>query len=218
MSCERNSFKSFVVITVLLVSYIGVTCVFYDLDRQRRDRAQLKKLDTGAYDISLLSSEGREAFRAITHKLTSIGVRRPTHLAAVIAYESEKRGFDPLFVAAVIYRESTFNTRAVSNRGARGLMQLLPSTAKYIAKKENLEWKGAEALFHPAYNIRLGIAYLQYLESGFDGKARLVLMAYNWGPGNLKGALAKNVSPFKSVRSYADKVLGTYQDLRDFIV
>ncbi|MCB0337769.1 MAG: lytic transglycosylase domain-containing protein [Bdellovibrionales bacterium] len=215
---KKNPFKSFLVVTVLLVSYVGVTCVFYDLDSQRKDRVQLRQLDTGAYDVSSLSSSNRKAFKVISNKLSHTKIARPDLLAAIITFESEARGVDPLFVTAIIFRESTFNHKAVSKVGARGLMQLLPTTARYIAQKEGLEWKGADALFQPAYNIRLGIAYLQYLQNGFNNKPRLALMAYNWGPGNLKGALAKNISPYTSVKNYAEKVMVTYESLKGFVL
>lgn len=131
-------------------------------------------------------------------------------LAYAIVIESERAGYDPLFVAAVINSESTFRKNARSPVGARGLMQLLPATGKYIASKKRLAWKGTGSLSEPHTNIRLGIAYLQYLERKFKGNRKQMLIAYNWGPGSLSKSLKRGGTPPSSTIKYANTIMSNH--------
>lgn len=128
-------------------------------------------------------------------------------MTKVIIRESAQAGYDPFFIVSIILSESTFRPQVVSNKGAIGLMQLLPSTAQYIAKKERINWLGTSSLYTYEYNIRLGIRYVQYLENMFNGNKRLALMAYNWGPGNVQKALRGSTSVLPQVQQYAQKIL-----------
>ncbi len=85
-------------------------------------------------------------------------------------------------VLAVIRQESVFYERAVSSAGARGLMQLMPATAKGLSKRLGLPYDRARLLDEPEYNVQLGRAYLRELMAEFDGYYPLVLAAYNAGP------------------------------------
>ena len=135
-------------------------------------------------------------------------------IALAIVVESFKANYDPLFVAAVIRSESAFNRFAESNQGAHGLMQILPSTAKYISDQHDLEWTGSHRLKDVDYNIRLGIAYLQYLEKMFKGNKEHALIAYNWGPANLASALKKGAKIPTPPVHYARKILNSSQQWR----
>ena len=110
-------------------------------------------------------------------------------LAISIVTESFRANYDPLFVASVVRSESTFNRHAHSYAGAKGLMQILPGTGKYISAKNQIDWHGELKLNDPSYNLQLGIAYLKELEKKFEGNRERMLIAYNWGPGNLWKAL-----------------------------
>ncbi len=132
-------------------------------------------------------------------------------VANSIVTESLRANYDPLLVTAIVKSESTFKPKAKSNRGALGLMQVRPSTAKYISRIGNIEWLGKEELTNPEYNIKLGIAYLKYLEEKFDGDKKLALIAYNWGPGNLNKALLGKRKIPKSTIHYAEKILANHQ-------
>ncbi|MEZ4752988.1 MAG: lytic transglycosylase domain-containing protein [Bdellovibrionota bacterium] len=133
-------------------------------------------------------------------------------LAKHIVDEARAGGYDPLFIASVVKAESTFNPMARSNRGALGLMQILPDTGKYISGKiSQVNWNGIQALTKPGYNLKLGIGYLKYLEKYFGNNREHVLIAYNWGPANLKRALKANGSIAKGPKAYADKILSTYK-------
>lgn len=98
---------------------------------------------------------------------------------------SEIVGIDPAFAIDLIERESSFNPAAVSNKGAIGLMQLLPSTARWLAEKEGLPWRGIEALFDPVTNVRFGTIYLAYLSSQFRDE-ELLRAAYQQGPARVR--------------------------------
>lgn len=109
-----------------------------------------------------------------------------------------RHDLDPLLMAAVVETESSFNPRAISHRGATGLMQVLPSTAA-------LE---QEALLDPETNLEQGALYLRRLLRRYDGDLELALAAYNAGPGNVRRY--GGVPPFKETQRYVDKVLGRY--------
>lgn len=131
-------------------------------------------------------------------------------LAISIVTESYKANYDPLFVASVVRSESTFNRHAESQAGALGLMQILPGTGRYISAKYQINWHGDIKLSDPSYNIQLGIAYLKELEKKFDGNREKVLIAYNWGPGNLWKALKGEKRIPGSSKEYAKNILARH--------
>lgn len=133
------------------------------------------------------------------------------HLAESIVLESIKANYDPLFVAAVIKSESTFNRQAVSKVGAKGLMQIMPDTGKYISTRNSFPWRGAQKLSDASYNIQLGIAYLKQLDNFFRGNREHVLMAYNWGPGNVVNALKNKGEIPESTVKYARNIISTHR-------
>ncbi len=117
---------------------------------------------------------------------TKYDISNPEELAFKIISESYIANEDPFFVAAMVFSESSFRTHARSKVGARGLMQIMPKTGEYIARKINYQWKGLHTLDNPTVNLRLGISYIQYLKKMFSGNTNKMLIAYNWGPNNVK--------------------------------
>jgi soluble lytic murein transglycosylase-like protein len=118
-----------------------------------------------------------------------------------IIYEMAGRhAVNPYLVAALVQVESAFNPRAVSRKGARGLMQLLPATARRFG----LSKKGD--LFDPAKNLEAGIRYLKWLSDRFSGDAARVLAAYNAG----EGAVDRfgGVPPYRETRNYVTRIFG----------
>lgn len=88
-------------------------------------------------------------------------------------------------VHALVRQESRYDTEAVSSAGARGLMQLMPGTAKEVAKKAGLSHQTAWLTSKPAHNVTLGTRYLEKLLSRYDGNYAMALAAYNAGPGRV---------------------------------
>lgn len=132
-------------------------------------------------------------------------------IAEAIVRVSYEHNYDPLLVTAVIEAESTFNRFAQSHKGAVGLMQLLPSTGKYISGKASRSWDGSGRLTEADYNIRLGVAYLQYLEKMFRGDRELALVAYNWGPGKVLEVNRNRAMIPSGPRSYAKKIMKNHK-------
>jgi hypothetical protein len=117
-------------------------------------------------------------------------------LQAAIVHEVE-----PALIKAVILAESNYNPNAVSKRGARGLMQLMPKTAAAL---------GVTDLFDPEDNINGGVKYLRQLLDRFDNDVRLALAAYNAGSRHVRNY--NGVPPFRATRLYIKKVF-KYQAL-----
>lgn len=101
-----------------------------------------------------------------------------------IKRQAELNHIDPFVVAGLIRQESVFNPKALSRANARGLMQLLPSTGRLVAKTSGLGAVGAADLYNPSTNITLGTAYLSQQLSKF-GRVELAAAAYNAGPGRV---------------------------------
>jgi hypothetical protein len=132
-------------------------------------------------------------------------------LAEAIVSEAKREEYDPLFVAAVIKSESTFNTMARSHKGAQGLMQLMPKTGAWMADKSDI---ARGNLTDPGYNLKLGIKYLKELEKGYNGDRVFTLIAYNWGPGRVDSATdgRRRIPP--EVVTYAVKIMNDYRRWR----
>ncbi len=119
----------------------------------------------------------------------------------MIRKTSERYGVDHALVKAVIKAESNFDPLAVSRTGAKGLMQLMPGTAKAL---------GVNDSFHPADNIEGGVRYLRYLLDLFNGNLQLALAAYNAG----EEAVFRysGLPPYEETRTYVQRVLQNFQN------
>lgn len=139
-----------------------------------------------------------------TNKRQSDGRR----LAMSIVAEGTRQQVDPLFVAAVIKSESAFNEGAVSNKGAQGLMQIMPATGRYLAKFHDLgEGSSTPRLKDAGLNLKLGVSYLKQLDGMYQGNRLLMLIAYNWGPGKLDRAIKSGRGVPAECLRYALKIL-----------
>jgi soluble lytic murein transglycosylase len=120
----------------------------------------------------------------------------PAHLDPVIQRHADATSLDPRLVEAVIQVESGYNSRAVSRKGAQGLMQLMPQTAREL---------GVKNPFDPEENVGGGTRYLRSMLDAF-GSLDLALAAYNAGPNAVQRH--RGVPPYRETRDYVGKVLG----------
>jgi len=141
--------------------------------------------------------------------MTLVWVIYPIRHRSDIRAASERFEIDASLIAAVIWAESRWNASSVSNKGAVGLMQLLPSTAVFIVEKKGLE-VDATNLTCARTNIIIGTAYLRYLFDRF-GDERTVLIAYNAGEGKvskwLDGQDRLDTSPYPETNAYLEQVM-----------
>lgn len=133
-----------------------------------------------------------------------------------VEHSSEKVSIDPNWAQAIMRRESAYASDARSGVGARGLMQLMPATAKHIAQRKGWRWSGAGILNQPDTNIRYGTAYLAELNRRMKGEIALATAAYNAGPHRVKQWLPEEAAlpldvwvdtiPFDETRKYVHAV------------
>ena len=138
---------------------------------------------------------------------TGLTEREMRSLSRTIVTEARRHRLDPRLVLAVVHVESRYDTYAVSDKQAMGLMQMLPSTGEWLAAQVGVVWQGPQTLFDPISNVRLGVAYLRMLLDRYDGNLSAALVAYNWGPAHVDGRLRDGV-PLPA--DYADLVLRAY--------
>jgi len=138
-----------------------------------------------------------------------------------------EKDIDPFLVAGVIRTESKFNAQARSPKGALGLMQMMPETAKWVADQMDFPTNfDISHLENPEVNIRMGTWYLSSLKKEFKGNEVLLLAAYNGGRGNVKQWMGRyewtmsfsdvGKIPFLETREYVSRVLSSkkrYQEL-----
>jgi soluble lytic murein transglycosylase len=151
-------------------------------------------------------------------------VTLPLRHEDIIRQQARDKHLDPALIAAVIYTESRFRDQT-SNAGAKGLMQLMPRTADYIARKSGGTAFVQGDLATPQVNISYGSWYLRYLLDKYGGNKILTLAAYNAGEGKVDGwwrdAAARGERfrvadhiPFPETRDYVRHVLATARDYR----
>ena len=150
-----------------------------------------------------------------TREDIDLAQRYPTPFRDIVTARSQEIGLDPAYVYGLIRQESRFISDARSAVGASGLMQLMPNTARWIARKLALEYK-PEQIVDPTVNVKLGTGYLKMVLEDFGGSQAMAAAAYNAGPSRPRrwreGATvepavwAENI-PFNETRDYVKKVL-----------
>ena len=117
----------------------------------------------------------------------------------IVKAAGAKHGLDPDFVASVVHAESSFNAKAVSPKGARGLMQLMPKTAEQLGVKDS---------FDPAANVDGGTKYLRALLDQYNGDVPKALAAYN--AGTQRVAQYNGVPPYAETHAYVRRIIAEY--------
>ena len=154
---------------------------------------------------------------AKTPHRNDFSLRFPMPYKQQVMQHAEARELDPSIIYGVMRRESLFDPLARSSVGALGLMQLMPSTARLVAKSIGMKRPRKSDILRVENNIRLGTHYLRTVMNRFDNNVALAAAAYNAGPGNVKRWLPKNTImsadlwvetvPFKETRNYVQAVL-----------
>ncbi len=205
--------------------------------RRMRALAQIGRTDDAARELNLLAARGDEATRRAALILAGrIGlaeaVLRLSHRlygpSAPIAFDypipdlSPKDGFtvDRALLFALMRQESRFDARARSPMGARGLLQIMPRTASFVAGDRNLHGRERKTLHDPDVNLRLGQDYIRMLlrEPAIDGDVLRLVTAWNGGPGNLAKWLRRHrpnddpllfmeLIPLRETRRFVETVL-----------
>ena len=145
----------------------------------------------------------RESKDDAGEELRSLSNQDSANYDSLISEFSQKYQVDFALIKAIIRTESGFNPRAVSRKGAKGLMQLMPATAQRM---------NVSNIFNPRENIEGGVRYFKYLLSLFNNDLRLSLAAYNAGE-NLVSDL-RTIPPYRETVDYVRKVLSYYQSYR----
>ncbi|MNQ69303.1 Soluble lytic murein transglycosylase precursor [compost metagenome] len=167
-------------------------------------------LNQGWHELAILSSIRAEAWDAID-------LRFPLPLKRTFSQMAQERTMNTSLLYAISRQESALYPLAQSPVGARGLMQLMPATARETASKLGVPYRNEQQLFDPAMNIRLGSAYLKRLLDVYDGNRILAAAAYNAGPGRVKRWRDQSTNkpmdvwvesiPYRETRNYVQNVL-----------
>ena len=179
------------------------------------DRADVERI---ARNVEILEEKAAQTPRTLRYSTGHRG------LDQLIVYNADRYGVDPTLIYLVMQAESGFNHRAVSRVGARGLMQLMPTTASYIARSSKYKkQEGMQKLMDPETNLDLGQKYLEDLLGDKNVRNDLLslLVAYNAGPGNLARwkkswphvqdpLLFIELIPSSETRAYVERVLANY--------
>jgi soluble lytic murein transglycosylase len=171
----------------------------------------------GAAVLALRWNMPNFAILALSHAKDNhdLSLRFPIVHKNTIFSSAAKEGIDPALIFAVTRQESAFMANASSSAGALGLMQLMPSTAKMVAKQKKIKLDHNNTLFNPETNIRLGSSYLRMMLDTHKHPV-LAIAAYNAGPGRIKQWLPRGplpadnwieIIPFYETREYVKNVL-----------
>lgn len=140
-------------------------------------------------------------------------VRRPARLprtaeayAAMIREAAERHSLSPALVEAVARVESGFNPRALSHKGARGLMQVIPATGRRFGVR-------SDKLYDPEHNIAAGTAYLAWLSKRYGGKLDFIIAAYNAGEGAVDDH--GGIPPYRETRDYVRRVKAALHSIEE---
>ncbi len=171
----------------------------------KSDATSGKRLNesTGVKTLPSLQQEHPAESRE-KNPLSVHGKKTEALLHPVVLKAANRHQIDPALVKAIIMAESSYNPKAISKKGARGLMQLMPKTAEILGVKDS---------FNPEQNINAGVKHFKGLMNRFKGDVKLALAAYNVG--SIKVRKYQGVPPFKATQSYIKKVLEYYQYFRE---
>jgi soluble lytic murein transglycosylase len=136
--------------------------------------------------------------QVLSARAPDLGLTLRGQVAKSIAEEAAQASYDPFLILAIIDVESDFDEDAVSNKGARGLMQMKPRTLQFLAADQGLRLTEGEIAADPSLQVRLAVRYLRQLQNRLGGDLDLALMAYNAGPSRIRRAIKQqDLDPFR---------------------
>lgn len=156
----------------------------------------------GAYAAAAAPISGRGFRNSVIQRLNGQTTGN-AKIDEIIVAAATRHGIEPLLLYSVMHQESAFNSQAVSPKGARGLMQLMPATAARFGVKNILD---------PEQNIHGAAQYLRFLLDLFDGNVSLALAGYNAGEGAVK-KYGYAVPPYRETINYVRKIKRRYTNL-----
>lgn len=187
-----NKYSLRVFICGIFSSVIILSLIAFPKDRINKVANPLLK-DSRPYKAYIISNLNRK-YTSHLYKL-----RRERIYTNIIDEAAKKYGVDAALIRAIIMTESGYNHKAISKRGAVGLMQLMPATADALGVKD---------LFNPAHNVNGGAKYIKMLLNKFNGNLELALAAYNAGSTQVRKY--NGIPPFRATKRYVKKVFEYY--------
>lgn len=179
-------------------------------DLATRTEAANLAYQRGWYDRSVFIFSSGSALRYYQQRF-------PLAMQDGVVPQAQQAGIEPAWAYGILRAESAWTSDAHSGANARGLMQLLPSTAEQVARRNGLPWGGADSLYQPTVNIQLGTRYLSQMAARFNNAPWLASAAYNAGPNKVdqwlddRRALPPDLFtatiPYKETREYVARVM-----------
>lgn len=167
---------------------------------ERRELAARKAALQPHHYLAAIQKHSRLGAGKIHTQLAMAKPLKPNQYTRLIAHAAKKQGVDQALVHAVVRVESNFRPLVISPKGAIGLMQLMPGTARQLGVRNPAD---------PVQNLLGGTLYLKNLIDKFGGNLSLALAAYNAGAGNVS-RFGNHIPPFKETRNYVNQVLAFY--------
>ncbi len=209
---QLNAVKRFEELNLLGREAVARVEWFRALDKMNEDEiiAAAKLAQQLNYHDIAIFTMARADFR------DDVPLRFPLAHRHEIVDNADKHNLDPAWIFGIARQESAFFNEAISHAGARGLLQLLPSTAKPLAKKHDIDYESEYSLHEPEINIQLGTAYLEQLKKQMHNSTILATASYNAGPTRtlkwlwsepLEADIWIETIPYKETREYVKNVL-----------
>lgn len=199
-------------LVLLLVISLNATCVFANIYSHTDEEGVItltdNQLDGGyqlliATPIEAKAAHVDVAMQEVANETDSLASSQNLRFKDEVKSAAKNSGVESALLHAVITAESNYNVKALSPKGARGLMQLMPVTAKRF---------GVNNMYDPRQNIQGGARYLAYLLKLFNNDLRLTVAAYNAGE-NAVIRYGNKVPPYSETVNYVSKVMGLYKKL-----
>lgn len=237
---EKSSFDKKTEIRLKNNELVLVIKHLTELDKSRYTRPFLLKLTEDAVtpqDYVYLGKLARDISRpdyavAVAKRASQLGTELPDISWPAHSFFPEKPAIEIPLILAITRQESAFATDAISRAGARGLMQLMPSTARSVSRKLKMSYSKQKLISNPEYNTLLGSTYLGGLIDRFDGSYILAIASYNAGGSRIKGWIKDwgdprhgdidaldwiELIPFSETRNYVQRVMENLQVYRQLL-